>query len=76
MLNTYKPLCYKSAQWLNEGSTSMQGEAKERWHMLCEQAAIEQDHQKLMLLIKEISDLLEEKEKRLRRSQTQSNSAA
>jgi hypothetical protein len=43
----------------------MQGETRERWQMLCEQAAVEQDPKRLMLLISEISRLLEEKEKRL-----------
>ena len=43
----------------------MQGEAKERWEQLCAQAAVEQDVNKLMALIKEISTLLEQKEKRL-----------
>jgi hypothetical protein len=38
----------------------------ERWKVLCEQAAVEQDPIKLHDLVKEISDLLEAKEKRLR----------
>jgi hypothetical protein len=38
---------------------------KERWLELCAQAAIEQDPQKLIVLVKEISDLLEAKERRL-----------
>jgi hypothetical protein len=37
----------------------------ERWLELCKQAAIEQDPQKLMALVKEINDLLEAKERRL-----------
>ena len=32
---------------------------------LCEQAAIEQDPEKLMQLVKQINDMLEAKEKRL-----------
>jgi hypothetical protein len=36
---------------------------------LCEQAAVEQDTQKLMVLIREIHRLLEEKEQRLHRQQ-------
>jgi hypothetical protein len=44
----------------------MQGETKERWQQLCEQATIEQDPKKLMILIVEINRLLEEKDERLR----------
>lgn len=44
----------------------MQGQNKERWTVLCEQAAVEQDPVKLHKLIKEISDLLEAKEARLK----------
>jgi hypothetical protein len=43
----------------------MQGKAKERWMEFCERAPVEQDSDKLMLLIKEINRLLEEKEHRL-----------
>jgi len=43
----------------------MQGPKKERWYLLCQQAAVEQDPDKMLDLIKEINDLLEEKEKRL-----------
>ncbi len=44
----------------------MQGANKERWKVLCEQAAVEQDPAKLHELIKEINDLLEAKEARLK----------
>jgi hypothetical protein len=44
----------------------LKGEKKEIWMHLCEQAAIEQDADKLMDLIKEINRLLEEKERRLK----------
>jgi hypothetical protein len=44
----------------------MQGPVKERWRELCELAAVEQDHDKLMALIQEIDRLLAEKEERLR----------
>jgi hypothetical protein len=44
----------------------MQGQNKERWRVLCEQAAVEQDPVKLHKLIKEINDLLEAKEVRLK----------
>ena len=43
----------------------MQGETRERWLRLCEQAAVEQDHNRLLELIREISALLDEKEARL-----------
>jgi hypothetical protein len=43
----------------------MQGSTKERWWILCEQAATEQDSDKLMKLVKEINDLLDEKQNRL-----------
>ena len=43
----------------------MKGEKREIWMHLCEQAAVEQDPDKLMDLIKEINRLLEEKERRL-----------
>jgi hypothetical protein len=40
-------------------------EKTERWMELCAQAATEQDPDKLMVLIKEITELLEVKERRL-----------
>ena len=43
----------------------MQGPTKERWMQLCEQAAIEQDPEKLLALVREINDILEAKERRL-----------
>ena len=52
----------------------MKGEKKEIWMHLCEQAAIEQDPDKLMDLIKQINQLLEEKENRLKGNLTGSNS--
>ena len=45
----------------------MQGETREKWKVLCEQAAVEQDQVKLMQLIQEITSLLDEKEKRLQK---------
>ena len=44
----------------------MKGEKKEIWMQLCEQAAVEQDPDKLMDLIKQINQLLDEKERRLK----------
>ncbi len=43
----------------------MEGETKERWFQLAQLAAVEQDPQKLLVLVQEINRLLEEKEKRL-----------
>jgi hypothetical protein len=45
----------------------MCAEKKERWHELCELAADEQDVDRLIELVKEINDLLDEKERRLSR---------
>lgn len=52
----------------------MKGEKKEIWMHLCEQAAIEQDADKLMDLIKQINQLLEEKENRLKGNLNSANS--
>jgi hypothetical protein len=43
----------------------MRGEKKEKWMALCEQAAEEQDPEKLMALVAEIDRLLAEKQQRL-----------
>jgi len=43
----------------------MQGEQKELWVELCEQASIEQDPKKLMELVEEINRLLDRKLDRL-----------
>lgn len=43
----------------------MQGETRELWEQLCEQAAVEQDPEKMLKLISEINRLLTEKEERL-----------
>jgi hypothetical protein len=40
-------------------------DSDERWRQLCAQAAVEQDPQKLMELVREISRLLDEKQGRL-----------
>ena len=40
--------------------------SEERWRQLCAKAAVEQDPQKLMELVKEISRLLDEKQSRNR----------
>jgi hypothetical protein len=44
----------------------MQSQIKERWLLLCEQAANEQDPAKLMALIEEVNRLLESEENRRR----------
>jgi hypothetical protein len=44
----------------------LKGEKREIWMHLCEEAAVEQDPDKLMDLIKHINQLLEEKELRLK----------
>ena len=43
----------------------MKGATRERWQLLCEQAAVEQDPEKMLTLISEINRLLSEKERRL-----------
>ena len=40
----------------------MRGETRELWMTLCEQAAVEQDPNRLLQLVKRINDLLEQKE--------------
>ena len=44
----------------------MKSETGERWRPLCQKAQTEQDPDKFMELIREITRLLEEKERRLR----------
>jgi len=41
------------------------GNTKERWRELCEQASVEQDPDKLLELVREINQLLDEKRTRL-----------
>ena len=43
----------------------MKGETRELWQRVCEQAAVEQDSEKLLQLTREINRLLNEKEERL-----------
>jgi hypothetical protein len=54
----------------------VQGEKAEQWRALCEQAAVEQEPQKLMRLIEQITRLLENKEQRLRQQHASTDSAA
>jgi hypothetical protein len=44
----------------------LKGEKRERWEELCKQAADEQDPEKLIDLVQEINQLLDEKEQRLK----------
>jgi len=51
----------------------MHGENGERWRVLCEQAAVEQDHDRLLMLIRDINGLLDEKEARLAAARSKRN---
>ena len=54
----------------------MQGETGERWRTLCEEAATEQDPERLLLLAQEISRLLDEKERRLKKARNDGSQSA
>ncbi len=54
----------------------MEDKNRERWRTLCEQAAVEQDPERLMLLIHEIDQLLSEKQTRLQQQGSKSQDAA
>ena len=54
----------------------MKGETGERWRKLCEQAAREQNPNRLMELIREITQLLESKEEWLLREHRDKQPAA
>ena len=47
----------------------MKGENKEKWELLCAQAAVKEDSARLMKLIQEITRMLDEKEQRLQREE-------
>jgi hypothetical protein len=49
---------------------TMQAKVKERWMQLCEQAAVEQDTERLIELVQAINTMLEEKEERLERERS------
>jgi len=53
----------------------VKGENRERWQQLCAQAADEQDHNRLMELVREITRLLDEKEHRLKAQQVRGGAA-
>jgi hypothetical protein len=44
----------------------------ERWKILCEQASTEQDPEKLLELVNEISTLIEQRQRRVRNNATHS----
>jgi hypothetical protein len=48
----------------------MLAETNERWMQLCEKASTEQDPDKLIELIREINDLLEQKRAHLEKAET------
>ena len=48
----------------------MQGETRAEWLRLCEQAAVEQDPARMLELVKQINDLLSEKQLRLSKAKT------
>jgi hypothetical protein len=54
----------------------MQREKAQQWRVLCEQAAVEKDPQRLLELGEEISCLLEEKEQRWRNQHANAQSTA
>jgi hypothetical protein len=54
----------------------MKGERGERWRDLCSQAAQEQDPDRLLDLIRQINELLDEKEERLKRERSGEKSRA
>lgn len=52
----------------------MKGQTKEHWMELCEQAATEQDPERLLQLINEINRMLDQKQERLKRGSAQTYS--
>jgi hypothetical protein len=63
-------------KYLNEVLTCMQGEKGQQWRVLCEQAAVEQDPQRLLELAEQINRLLDEKEQRLKQQHGDAQGAA
>jgi len=51
----------------------VKGKTKEHWAALCEQAAVEQDSERLVKLINEIHQMLDEKEHRRKRERPHQN---
>jgi hypothetical protein len=54
----------------------MQDEQKEHWKELCAQAAVEQDGEKLLALVKQVNQILDAQERLSERPQTKGKSAA
>jgi hypothetical protein len=54
----------------------MQGETLQEWQRLCQQAATEQDPQRLLELVERITQLLKEKEQRLGRKAKQQDTGS
>ena len=54
----------------------MIGENEERWRKLCEAAAKEQDSDRLLELVRQINQMLEEKERRLQGKAKRQDSTA
>ncbi len=54
----------------------LQRETTERWWALCEQAAVEQDPDRLLLLVREIDQLLNEKQERLKQKRSKSENGS
>jgi hypothetical protein len=52
---------------------AMQDKTKELWMQFCEQAAVEQDRDKLIQLVSQINRMLDEKENRLLRQRDQAS---
>jgi hypothetical protein len=53
----------------------VQHENKEQWMTLCQQAALEQDQERLIHLIAEITRMLDERDDRLSREQSDATRA-
>ena len=52
------------------GVRVMKGKLKEQWEQLCEKATVEQDSEQLRALIREINQMLYDKEQRLKDPQS------
>lgn len=68
----------KSPMEFGRDPTTMNGEKgkereKEEWFKLCEQASLEQDPEKLLMLTREICRLLDEREKALKQARSSSS---
>lgn len=49
----------------------MIGKNKEKWERLCAEAAVEQDSARLLKLVQEINQMLDDKEHRLKREESE-----